>query len=214
MNRLYQLAYKSEVAAPNSPLLDLGKEALDLIAAAGAGGRKLQIIGGMSGNEPALHLGSLVRPVVVHHQVLGWSRWGLAIDFLQGLEKLLRAMAALAFPDHLAGGTFQGREQRGSSVPDIVMGLALRYVRPQGQHRSGPIPSLHLTLLIYAQHHGVVGGFKYSPTILRTFSTKKGPEASLNVSVRCGCKANAPKMRETVARDNFVARPGDRVLQW
>src|ERR1700752_2675516 len=99
MNRLLQLASTSEGAAPNAPPRDLGKEALHLIEPTGTGGSKVQMVSGVPG-EPALHLGRLVGPVVVHHDVHGRCRGDLAIYLFQELEKLLRAMAALALPDH------------------------------------------------------------------------------------------------------------------
>jgi hypothetical protein len=48
----------------------------------------------------------------------------------------------------------------------------------------------------------------------RTFSMKSGSFESLNVSVRCGCRAKARQMRWTVLRLSPHAVAIDRVLQW
>src|SRR5262252_9939822 len=45
------------------------------------------------------------------------------------------------------------------------------------------------------------GGFKYSPTISRTFSTKNGSVDSLKCFCRCGCKPKACQIRCTVDLD-------------
>ena len=44
------------------------------------------------------------------------------------------------------------------------------------------------------------GGCRYSPTMSRTFSMNSGSFESLNVSLRCGCKAKARQMRLIVLR--------------
>src|SRR6266571_4223743 len=92
MNGLLQFAHVSEGSAPNASLRDLGKEALHLIEPTRTCGSKVQVITRMP-DKPALHLGRLVRPIVIHHDVHGRSRGQLAIDHFQELEKLLRAMA-------------------------------------------------------------------------------------------------------------------------
>ena len=42
------------------------------------------------------------------------------------------------------------------------------------------------------------GGFRYNPTMSRTFSTHNGSEESLKVSARCDCSPKAFQMRCTV----------------
>ena len=87
----------------------------------------------------------------------------LTVDLFQEPEKLLRAVAALAFADHFARRDLQRREQRGRSVADVIMTLTLGVARPQRQHRTSPIESLYLALFVNAHHHGVIGRVHVQP---------------------------------------------------
>ena len=53
----------------------------------------------------------------------------------------------------------------------------------------------------------------YRPTISRSLSINRGSLESLNVSLRCGCKAKARQMRPTVLRLKPDALTSERVLQ-
>src|SRR5207253_9037071 len=57
------------------------------------------------------------------------------------------------------------------------------------------------------------GGFRYNPTMSRTFSTKNGSVDNLKVSTRCGCNENARQMREMADCDIRVAWAMVRVDQ-
>ena len=57
------------------------------------------------------------------------------------------------------------------------------------------------------------GGFRYKPTISRTFSTNSGSRDSLKVSTRCGCNPNARQMRLTALWLIPHRRAIKRVLQ-
>ncbi len=57
------------------------------------------------------------------------------------------------------------------------------------------------------------GGFRYSPTTSRTFSTNCGSAESLKVSCLCGLRPNARQIRETAVCDMPVAAAIDRVDQ-
>src|SRR5438876_402316 len=102
--------------------------------------------------EPSFHGRRLVRAVVVHDQVdldprlLGDIR----IDLAQELEELLMSMATVTTPDHFASGHVQSREQRGGTVPDVVMSpsFGLRWLhRQQGL---SAVQRLDLALLVDA----------------------------------------------------------------
>jgi hypothetical protein len=57
------------------------------------------------------------------------------------------------------------------------------------------------------------GGFKYRPTMSRTFSTTCGSADSLTLSCRCGLSPNARQIRDTADWLIPVARAIDRVDQ-
>src|SRR5467141_3173833 len=57
------------------------------------------------------------------------------------------------------------------------------------------------------------GGFKYNPTISRTFSTKNGSVESLKCFCRCGSNPKACQMRCTVDFDTRVSAAICRILQ-
>ena len=58
------------------------------------------------------------------------------------------------------------------------------------------------------------GGFRYRPTISRTFSIKSGSDDSLKVSVRWGCSPKARHMRLMVLWLRPERLAIERVLQW
>src|ERR1700737_8588 len=58
------------------------------------------------------------------------------------------------------------------------------------------------------------GGFRYRPTMSRTFSTKNGSVDSLKCRCRCGSSPNPCQMRCTVDLDNRVCFAICRTLQW
>src|SRR6476646_1410825 len=57
------------------------------------------------------------------------------------------------------------------------------------------------------------GGFKYSPTISRTFSTNWGSLETLKFSTRCGCRPKARQIRTMAFCDRPVSSAIRRVLQ-
>src|ERR1700689_4549449 len=58
------------------------------------------------------------------------------------------------------------------------------------------------------------GGFRYRPTMSRTFSTSHGSVDSLNVPLRCGCSPKLRQMRTTALWLSPTSFARDRVLHW
>ena len=88
-------------------------------------------------------------------------------DFaVEGLEELLeldRAVAGVQRADHLAGRDVQrGVEARGAGA-FVVVGRALRGAGQHRQDRRGPVQRLDLGLLIDTQHHGALGRVQVEP---------------------------------------------------
>src|SRR5262245_65280874 len=98
MDRLLQLGHAPERTAADALLRDIGEEALDEIEPGGAGRREVQLEAAMPG-KPRLHLGRLVRPVVVEHQVDVEVPLHAPLDALQEADKLFRTMPGMALAD-------------------------------------------------------------------------------------------------------------------
>jgi len=107
--------------------------------------------------QPGPDLGVLVGTVVVHHQmdvqVLGQG----LLDLAQKAQELLVAVAGLALVDHLPCGHFQGGEQGGGAVADVVMGNFLHVTQAHGQQWLGAVQGLDLGFHVDAKQHRLVG---------------------------------------------------------
>ena len=71
------------------------------------------------------------RPVVVHHDVDRYTLFfrNLLVQFIYELQKLLVAVLVMATPGDFPGQHIQGCKQGSRTVPDVIMGLPLRYAR-------------------------------------------------------------------------------------
>ena len=67
------------------------------------------------------------------------------------------AVAGVAGVGDRAGGHFQGGEQGGGAVPDVVVRVPFGDVRPHRQDRLGSVRGLDLGLLVHADHDRVLG---------------------------------------------------------
>ena len=74
---------------------------------------------------------------------------------LEETEELLVAVPVLAEPGHLPGGDFQGGEQGGGAMADVVVAALLVVARLHRKHFLGAVQRLDLGLLIDAQHDRV-----------------------------------------------------------
>src|SRR5450759_1956732 len=66
--------------------------------------------------EPSLHLGMLVRAIVVHHQVQGHLARKLLVQTAQKFQKLLMPMPLVALADDPALQDFQGGKQGSRAI--------------------------------------------------------------------------------------------------
>jgi hypothetical protein len=98
VQRILRLGHAGEGRTPDALRRDLCKEALDEIESGRARRRKVHLEAWMLG-EPRLHLGGLVRPVVIEHEMhVEVSKHG-SIDPFQKAKELFRPMPRLAFAD-------------------------------------------------------------------------------------------------------------------
>ena len=74
---------------------------------------------------------------------------------LEETEELLVAVPVLAEPGHLPGGDFQGGEQGGGAMADVVVAAWLVVTRLHRKHLLGAVQHLDPGLLIDTQHDHV-----------------------------------------------------------
>ena len=65
--------------------------------------------------------------------------------------------------DHFSGGNLQGGDHRLRSVPDILIGPALRVPGTEREQRLRAIEGLNAWLLVYAQHQRILRGVQIQP---------------------------------------------------
>ena len=66
-------------------------------------------------------------------------------------------VAPLALEEHFSGGDVESGEQGCGAVADVVVGHPFDVAEPHGQRRPGALERLDLSLLVDAQHRGVIG---------------------------------------------------------
>jgi hypothetical protein len=104
-------------------------------------------------------------------------------------EKPLELDGAVAgghLGDDVAGGHVERGVQVGDPVADVVVGGSLWV--PGSSGRIGAVRSSACTPVFSSTQstRAAWGGFRYSPTMSRTFSRNCGSVLSLKVSTRCG----------------------------
>ena len=151
------LSARTEVCAAAPELLggQLAEPALDEVQPGGGRG-EVQDEPGVR-EQPALDRRGLVRRGVVEHQVHVEVGRDLAVDGLQELLELDRAVAGVQRADDLAGREVERGVEAGRAVTLVVVGRALGDPRAHRQDRRGPVQRLDLGLLIDAQHDGSLG---------------------------------------------------------
>ena len=195
--------------APVHPSLELlagqfSEPALNLVDPGRVGRREVQVESGMP-EQPALRRRRLVGAEVVEDEVdLEISRH-LSIDAVEELPELDRTVAPMDLADDHAGRNFECGEGRGRAMTPVVEGPLFRAARLHCQHWLAAVERLELSLLVDTLHERVVGRIHVQPDDVPTFSISCGSLESLKVSVRCGCKPTARRIRCTVGRVSPLA---------
>jgi hypothetical protein len=110
-------------------------------------------------------------------------RWGAGV----GLGDLLDLRNPRGMP-RVAGTVtlpVETSSAANGAVPDVVVGLLLRYARAVSA-RFGPMPGP--ATLVHARHDGLVRRVEESPTTSRTWRRVSGSVENLNASLRQGCR--------------------------
>jgi len=107
--------------------------------------------------EPASDLRGLVAGGVVEHEVHVELGGDIAVDRLEELQELDRAVALVQRADHLPAPEVQSGVQAGGAVPLIIVRRSLGRAGKHRQRRCGAVQCLDLALLIHAHHHSALG---------------------------------------------------------
>jgi len=134
--------------ATNAPVRDFREEAFDEVQPRGARRGEVQVISGAS-LKPVADGFVRVRPVVIQNDVNVQFFGNSPVDAAQESEKLLMAMAGQTLGNHIAVDQVQCREQRRCPAPFVIVRLAFRQTRTQGQRRLRTIQRLYLAFLIH-----------------------------------------------------------------
>lgn len=119
--------------------------------------------------QPSLHLGMLVRRIVIHDQMQLEVLGGFLVDFLEESQPLLMAVLALDATDQFALEIIQRREQRDRAVAGVIMGFCLDMTDPQRQPGLCALQGLHLTFFVAAEHQRLVGRGQIQPDDIPEF---------------------------------------------
>jgi hypothetical protein len=140
----------------------LGKPALDEVQPGGACRREVQGESRVR-SQPAFDHRRLVCRGVVEHEIDSEFGGDLAVECLQKLLELDRAMARVHGADHLAGREIQRGVQARGAVALVVVRGALGRAGQHRQDRCGPIQSLDLRLLVHARHDRALRRIQVEP---------------------------------------------------
>lgn len=107
--------------------------------------------------EPVTDELGFVRCVVVHDNVNVEIDRDVALDLVEEFAELAGAMSRHACADDGSSLHVERREQRGCSIPLVVVGAPLGLPGPHRQKWLRAVEGLNLALLVDAQHDGAPG---------------------------------------------------------
>src|SRR6266705_2443908 len=157
-----EFSHAAKRSTPNALARDLREPALHQVQPRGPRGDEMEMVA-RALSEPLLHLGMFVRAVVVHDQMNLPPTRSLPIDALHKVQKLLMPMSRQAATDDGALQDIERGEQRRRAVTDVVVSLTSRESGAHGQRGLRTVESLDLTLLVNAQHQGLVRRVQVQP---------------------------------------------------
>ena len=132
----------------NASFRHFGKQSFHKVQPTGARRSEVDVIAGVA-CQPLSHFAHLVRTVVVHDQVNVKATREILLDLIEKTQELLMAVASVAIADGDAACHVHGREQRGNSMPFVIMRLSRRDTWGQRQNRLRTVQRLHLALFVY-----------------------------------------------------------------
>jgi len=170
---LDELFHASKRAVANGALSNQIEPDFDLVQPGRVGGGEMDVVA-RSGRKPSLHVRMFVSPVIVYDKMDVQVLWNIGINIPEKLEILLMPVTAFALAQHFARRGVQRREQRGRPMTDIIMRSAFGISDTQRQQRLRSLQGLNWTLLVHAQHQGVVGRIQVQSHNVANLFDKKG----------------------------------------
>jgi hypothetical protein len=145
---------RSEDAALQPTLCELGEKAFDGVE---LGARCRREVKGEAfvALEPLAHLRVLVSGVIIEDHVHELAGGNLRLDGVEEADKFLMAVTLHVATNHFAVEQVERGEQRGRSVPFVVMRQGSGAALLHRQTGLGAIKRLYLALLVDAEHDGV-----------------------------------------------------------
>ncbi len=106
--------------------------------------------------QPAFHPWGFVGGVVVDDQMQGELTGELGVQMLEELQKLLMPVPGVVLAEYASFDDLQRGKKSGRPMPAVVMGESATASGFERQTGLCALQRVDLTLLIDAQHHGVL----------------------------------------------------------
>ena len=155
--------------------------------------------------QPLLHLGMLVRVVVVADQIDLTTRVGLR-DRVEKSDELNVRVAREAAAVDLATRDLEGCEQAGRSVALVVVGHPRREYLAQGQDRLGAVEGLDLGLLVDAQDERSFGRIQVQAHDVGQLGIEVRITAALEGLDPLGCRPCFCQMHRRVGKPDLLGQ--------
>lgn len=98
-----------------------------------------------------------MRGVIIGDQMNLKPDRNVALEMIKKREKFPMAVARLALRDCRAVKHIERGDQRGSAVPEVVVGHPFDVTQPHRQNRLSTLQHLYLTLFVHAQRRSFSG---------------------------------------------------------
>ena len=151
-----QLRHATEASGPDALLRDVGEETLHEVHPGTRGGGEMHVEPGAP-LQPCLHLGLLVRGVIVCNQMDIQVLGRLAVELLEEAQPLYMRVLLLGPVDQFPVQVVQRGEQRDRAVPDVIVRLGADVPLAQREAGLRAFQGLALRFLVAAEHQGLLG---------------------------------------------------------
>src|ERR1700722_5503928 len=122
--------------------------------------------------QPVADQPGLVGRIIVPDQMHIEAGWHVGVDFIEELAEFSSTMMWMALADDLARGDIERGEQRGCTVPDVVVAASLRLAGPHWKDRLAAVERLYLGLFVDAEHQGMLRWGQIQPDNVAHFGDK------------------------------------------
>jgi len=123
-------------------------------------------------------------------------------------------MAMPALSDYMTGGNVKSSKQGGSAMSDVVMGDSLHVPKTHRQQRLGLFKSLHLGLLVNAEHNCLVRWVQVEADDVPDLLDKEWICRDFECLLAMGLEGECFSHRCTVLLEIPVSAARERALHW